>query len=174
MYNTIIVPLDGKRLSESALPLVKRLVRDGEAKKVILVRAVAPTPDLAVDAPLDPVLVASADAENRARAERYLQEIVNRIPWSGIDHETVVLFGRIPDVLIEYAKDSLADLIVMATQARRGISRLIWGSVADQMLRSAGIPLLLIGAAGEERRSVSFPHRWKPAPEKPFETRRAA
>jgi nucleotide-binding universal stress UspA family protein len=165
MYNTVLVPLDGPKFSESVLPIVTRLVAEGEAKKVILVRAVVPTPEVAVDTPIDPVLVRQADNQKRAEAERYLTEIAQQIPWSGQQHETVVVFGRVPDVLIDYARNSPAELLVMAANTRRGWSRFVRGSVTEKMLQSVGIPILVLGKAGERRHFISLPSRRRTAGE---------
>ena len=162
MYNTIIALLDGTRFSEEIIPLVKKMTAERDAKRILLVRAVPPTPEVAVDYVLDPLQVAGVDAGNRAEAERYLKGIALQISGKGIECETVVLFGRVPDVLIEYARTSTADLIVMATHARTGISRVIYGSVAERMLQSVGIPILMLGGSGKKRPSIAHVHSRQP------------
>jgi len=158
MFTTIMVPLDGTDFSESALPLLKKMISERSVKKVLLVRAVASTPDMAVDTPLDPAIVAAADAQNRTEAERYLQRIALQMPWNGAQYETAVLVGQVPDVLIDYATESRADLLVLSSHARGGISRLIRGSLATRMLQSVDMPILLVGASGPRKRTLRFPH----------------
>ena len=158
MFTTIVVPLDGTDFSETALPLVRKMISERDVKKVLLVRVVTPTPDMAVDTPVDPASVAAADAHNRAEAERYLQGIALQIPWNGTEYETAVLFGRVPEVLVDYANDSRADLLVLSSHARGGVSRLIRGSLAARMLQSVDMPILLVGAPGSRKRTLRFPH----------------
>jgi nucleotide-binding universal stress UspA family protein len=135
------------------------MARDREAEKFILVRAVSPTPDVAVDTPLRAGLAQAANEERRAETQTYLNQIARQIPWNGLEVQTIVLLGHSPNALVEYAKNSPADLILMATHARGGLSRMVRGSLADSMLRSVGIPLLLQGKPQERRRFIAFPRR---------------
>ena len=50
--------------------------------------------------------------------------------------------------IIRYARDKSIDLIVIATHGRSGVSRWVWGSVADRILRSSCVPVLMVRAPG--------------------------
>ena len=50
--------------------------------------------------------------------------------------------------LADYATKNQVDLIVIATHGRSGVSKWVWGSVADRTLRSACIPVLMVRAPG--------------------------
>ncbi len=59
-----------------------------------------------------------------------------------------ILHGRAAETLAEYASRNGIDLIVMATHGRSGVSRWVWGGVADRILRSACVPVLMVRAPG--------------------------
>ena len=58
-----------------------------------------------------------------------------------------MLPGRVCDVVVEQAKEFGADLIVLGTHGRRGVSRLLVGSDAEQIVRVAPVPVLLVREA---------------------------
>ncbi|MDX1708511.1 MAG: universal stress protein, partial [Desulfobacterales bacterium] len=59
-----------------------------------------------------------------------------------------VLEGKVADTLAHWAEKSEVDLIVIASHGRSGVSRWIMGSVAERLLRSACVPVLMIRAPG--------------------------
>ena len=59
-----------------------------------------------------------------------------------------VLEGNPAHTLAEYAEKNQFDLLVIATHGRSGVSRWVWGSVADRILRSACVPVLMVRAPG--------------------------
>jgi nucleotide-binding universal stress UspA family protein len=59
-----------------------------------------------------------------------------------------VLEGKVPDTLAHWAEKNGVDLIVIASHGRSGVSRWVMGSVADRVLRSACVPVLMIRAPG--------------------------
>ena len=56
--------------------------------------------------------------------------------------------GKAADMLADYVKGSDADLVVIASHGRSGISRWVYGSVADRLLRAACVPVLMVRAPG--------------------------
>ncbi len=85
-----------------------------------------------------------------AAAERYLNQLASQLDYGKVNIETKVLVGNPAEELAGFAKKSKADLIVIATHRRSGISRWVWGSVADRLLRSACVPVLMVRAPGCE------------------------
>ena len=151
MYQKIMVPLDGSELAECVLPHVESLAKSSPAGKVILIRAVEP-----FHMPMGEGATAFSDedlkrihAEDVQRAENYLKEVAGRASFGGAEVETVVInSGRVADGLAEYATKNGVDIIVLATHGRSGISRWVWGSVADRILRSACVPVVMVRAPG--------------------------
>jgi len=58
------------------------------------------------------------------------------------------LFGRVVEELANFAEKNQIDLIIIATHGRSGVSRWVWGSVADRILRSSCVPVLMVRAPG--------------------------
>jgi len=65
-----------------------------------------------------------------------------------VEVKTGVLKGNPAESLADYASKNKVDLIVIATHGRSGVSRWVWGSVADRLLRSACVPVLMVRAPG--------------------------
>jgi nucleotide-binding universal stress UspA family protein len=150
---TIIVPLDGSELAESVLPHAEALAKQGgrEMVNVILMRVcevpVMPvyyTPELA-EIPLNWGQYAQQEtARCRQMATEYLAGIEPRFRDSGINVKSEVLVGTATDEIIAYANKTPYNLIVMATHGRSGLSRLVYGSVAVNILVGVNSPLLLV------------------------------
>jgi len=136
MLKTILLPLDGSPLAERALSYAAVLARRCEAT-VVLVEAV-----LAHTFPgVDP---GEAQTEVTTGAERYLDTAAGRLSADGIVTETHVYYDHPVHAILDAATRRQADLIVMSTHGRGGLSRMLYGSVADQILRRATIPVLLV------------------------------
>ena len=149
MYSTILVPLDGSKLAECVLPHVETLVKGSQAKRVIFARVVEPFLPPTSEYILSDDQIKKVDKENRAYAEKYLKEIVGQAKYgSGVRIETTILSGNVPDSLAEFANKNGADIIVIATHGRSGVSRWVWGGVADRILRSSCVPVLMVRAPG--------------------------
>lgn len=85
------------------------------------------------------------EARNAA-AGRTLAELKERVAARGrsVDVTLVTKAGSVPDLIVEAAQGAKADLIVMATHGRKGIRRLVLGSVAERTAHLAGLPVLLL------------------------------
>jgi nucleotide-binding universal stress UspA family protein len=88
------------------------------------------------------------EAARMAVAEEYLTELSKRVHYEGFKVETVVQVGSASEAIAAYAEKNGFDLIVIATHGRSGVSRWVWGSVADRILRSSCVPVLMIRAPG--------------------------
>ena len=144
-----MVPLDGSELAECVLPHVENLVKAEGVETVVFVR-VAETffAHSAASAELGEAAIKKYDAEIKAAAEKYLNQLSSRLNYGKTKIETRVLTGNAAEKLADYAAENKIGLIVIATHGRSGISRWVWGSVADRLLRSACIPVLMVRAPG--------------------------
>ena len=144
MYRRIMVPLDGSELAECVLPHIEAIAQLSKAS-VELVHVIEP-----LELPTRGGIALSIDdlkqieAHSKNDAERYLNEIIKRLKNVSIKARSKVLIGKAADSLIDYIHESNFDLIIMATHGRSGISRWIWGSVAERILHSSSIPVLII------------------------------
>ena len=71
---------------------------------------------------------------------------MKRLEKNGGQIRADVIVGRVADSLADYADKSGFDLILIATHGRSGVSRWVWGSVADRILHAATIPILMVRA----------------------------
>lgn len=139
MFKKILVPLDGSSFAEEALPHARDLAECGGAE-IVLARVdepYEPPPGIFVPATAIPEVV-------RLSAGEYLEQLVSRLRLAGFKVESVVLDGKVADALLKYAREEGVDLIVMSTHGRTGISRLLMGSVAEQIVHGAHCPVLLM------------------------------
>ena len=149
MYNTILVPLDGSKLAECVLPHVETLVKGSQAKRVIFARVVEPFRPPMTDYVINEDQLKKVDKEHKEYAEKYLKEILGQAKYGGgVKIDSVVLYGDVADALAEFATKNKADIIVIATHGRSGVSKWVWGGVADRILRSACVPVLMVRAPG--------------------------
>jgi nucleotide-binding universal stress UspA family protein len=149
MYGKIIVPLDGSRLSELALPHAKAIARQFNSE-ILLVRVCQPTPvpfelyTLGQDVTEDYVNAVHDQAETDARS--YLVHLHKRLRLQNIRTRYFVPGGIVTDSILDIADSESVDLIVMSTHGRSGLSRWVYGSVASKVLQVAPCPVLLVRA----------------------------
>jgi nucleotide-binding universal stress UspA family protein len=139
-----MVPLDGSKLAECVLPHVEAIAKLSKAS-IELVHVIEP-----IELPTRGGIALSIDdlrqieLHTKNDAESYLREILERLKLDGIKAHSKLLTGKAADSLVDYIQESTFDLVIMATHGRSGISRWIWGSVAERILHSSSIPVLLI------------------------------
>ena len=148
MYKRIMVPLDGSELAECVLPHAETIAKQFKAT-VELVRVIE-----TIEIPTRGGIALSAEEleqiqlHDKLDAESYLEKIADQLNQAGIKAKSKLLTGKVAESLSEYIHKSNFDLIIMATHGRSGISRWIWGSVAERILHSCPIPVLLIRPNG--------------------------
>jgi nucleotide-binding universal stress UspA family protein len=151
MYHRILVPLDGTRFGEHALPYaVDIAIRTGATLELVHVHHHQEhEPQLArlpqyryqridqVDAEHD---VAELSAE-AAYLDQRATDIELRYPVRVV---TRIVAGRTADAVVQEAQDIVADLIVMATHARQGLDRMRMGHLAHELVCALNVPALCI------------------------------
>jgi len=162
MYKRILVPLDGSRVSGQALSRAVDIAGRYQSQLIIM-RVVPPATvvpsSTATEIGIDPaaarIAVQSARIQDRAhveRARKYLQQKVKAITGKGIEAVYHIAVGEPGKAIIQHATEVRADLIVMMTSGKGGLKRAILGSVADEVVRKAGVPVLLMPKRGRRRR----------------------
>lgn len=142
MYKRILVTLDGSELAEMVIPHVEVVAEAGYSEVILL--HVAPEAEALID---NGVVVAYADQEEeriKMAAHHYLDRFVERLRAQGITGRGVIRFGAPAAQILEAAREADADLIAMTTHGRSGVTRLFYGSVAEEVLRGAAVPILLV------------------------------
>lgn len=145
MYKRILVAIDGSETSEHAFDSALQIARDNDAQLQPLY--VVDNPLMAYDAyGYDPTILRDACIEE---GQRLMADALARMK-----HENVAGIPRVVDVvpigediserIRISANEFNADLLVLGTHGRRGFKRLFLGSVAERVVRSASLPVLLV------------------------------
>jgi nucleotide-binding universal stress UspA family protein len=138
LLRKILVPLDGSRLGEIAVPWADTLAQTLGAE-IILFQVIT-----AAEALVPSYTSPNPDTE-KASAMAYLEGVKKLV--KGLKTSTAVAFGSPADGIIDYAKANDVDLIAVSTHGRSGIGRWVFGSVTDKVLHSGDTALLVIRAA---------------------------
>lgn len=142
MVATILIPLDGSELAERAIPYAAHLARRAGA---------------------DLLLVRAATAyQSSQEPERELNRAAERLRGEGLDVEIRLLptfAGEVAEVLADFASQRQVSAIVMSTHGRGGLGRWLFGSIADQVLRRATEPVILVPAATDHAWTTERPLR---------------
>jgi nucleotide-binding universal stress UspA family protein len=140
MFKTILVPLDGSPLSEKALPAAVSIARRANGSLRLVT-----------------VLVPKVEGWTQAIREPHdvktvLDLVAHRVREAapGVTVDTDLLEGQIAETLAARAADVRADLIVATTHGRGALSRFWLGSVTDELLRRAPVPVLVV-RPGEDK-----------------------
>ena len=139
----ILVPLDGSPLAEQVLPCAMALSR-GLGAELVLLGAVSIPPD--TEEILDRAGV-RADAlleELRAEATEHLCQVVDELRDRGMEARHVIQKGPAAEAIVRYAEQMDVRQIVMATHGYNGPNRWTHGSVAERVVQSASVPVLLM------------------------------
>jgi nucleotide-binding universal stress UspA family protein len=151
----ILVPLDGSELAEAAITAALDMAKLDPAGSLILVRAA----EARVMPGADPI---DAQVQIVDDAEHYLARVKDGLEKRGVKNvETHVWYGPAAPAIMEAVRAYKADLIVMSTHGRSGLGRVVFGSVAESVLRGTTTPILLLRAseAPLEQLPVSKPPR---------------
>jgi len=142
MYKKILVPLDGSELSESVLNHVMTIAKSCQVPEVVLLRVREPLDDM-VRVALDPEIAKELDQAYHDEFANYLKGIAKKLEKKGIAVKTEVLAGNPAKEILKYSRNNNVDLIIMSTHGRSGVSRIVFGSVANKIIRQTEVPILL-------------------------------
>jgi nucleotide-binding universal stress UspA family protein len=149
-YRRMLVALDGSTVAERVLPHVEALAGQF-GSTVLLLRAVTPpdrlvaaTTEVSSGIAVNPEPLLEAEQAEREEAQTYLQRVGGRLEALGLSVTVETPEADAARSIVERAQEIGADLIAMTTHGRGGLGRLVFGSVADGVLRSAPCPVLLV------------------------------
>jgi nucleotide-binding universal stress UspA family protein len=172
-YKKVVVPLDGSKLAEIALPHAIEIAQGCNIPQIDLVSVTesmkALVPRSEVSESLSPeqykVTVGQVDGfqgrmylqdspplmkvpvvlgRMAKSARTYLLGVAEDLEKKGVEPAIAVLVGNPAEQIVQYAEDEGADLIVMASHGRSGVSHWAVGSVAEKVFRATDIPVLLV------------------------------
>ena len=152
MTEKILVPLDGSKVGEAALPYINDLVAKlvtGGTVEVTLIQVVSQlvhyvvVGEEAVRAPYT-----SQEIEQmKKKASQYLTEVGATLRLAGATTKVRVEAGRAVDEILKAADELQVDMIAMSSHGRSGLSRLAFGSVTDKVLHGSTRPVLVVKAS---------------------------
>jgi nucleotide-binding universal stress UspA family protein len=134
MIERIVVPLDGSLTAEAILPQVRRVLYRNDSE-LILVRAVVPPPVENSLLVAEPLLGA---------AREYVLGQQERLEKAGVRARHVVRIGSPVEVLLDVVAEEKATMIALATHGSSGVKRVLFGSVAEAVIRRTPVPVLLL------------------------------
>ena len=152
MYEKIVIPLDGSKVGEAALPYVEDIVSklSPEVKtEVVLLQVLAPAsiPTISGRTPEVAPYTEQQMEKTSEEAMEYLNQTGEALRSKGVTVTAKVAIGDASEQIVKVAQEIDADLITMSTHGRSGLSRWAFGSVTDKVLRKEGrIPIAMVRA----------------------------
>jgi nucleotide-binding universal stress UspA family protein len=151
MFERVIVPLDGSKVGESALPVIRQLadkLTPGAKVDVTLIGVITLLRHWVVVGEASAPVSYTEEELNliKGRVADYLKKTGESIIGSNISVNTVVTSGNAAEEILKTADRVKADLIAMSTHGRSGLRRLAFGSITDKVLRGSRIPVLMVRA----------------------------
>ena len=143
MYQRILVPIDGSATSERALDEAIKFAQQ-QNSRIELVHVLE---DIWYFDNENYLNYAELVQTMRYSGEKILAQAQNKFLQAGVMVDIRLLEAqgeRVANVIINEAKNSLVDLIIIGTHGRSGFSRMLMGSIAEGVVRMAHIPILLI------------------------------
>ncbi len=152
MYQRILVPVDGSHTSTLGLQEAIRLAKDQRAR----LRIIHVVDELVVAQNFDG-FVNTGDLLDalRAAGKKALQNALALAHQHDLKAETALfesVGGGVSEIIVKEAKKWRADLIVMGTHGRRGVTRMVLGSDAEAILRVTPVPVLLVRSPDRKKR----------------------
>ena len=144
-YRRILVPIDGSERSESVLPVARRIARACNAE--LLLVHVVPQVEIVDECRIPQLreLRDQIDAHNKRNARTHLDSLRAKFSGDGLSVRTIVVDPGDPRALLRHiAEEQEADLIVLSSHGRTGLTEASCGSVAEYLAIHAPMPLLLV------------------------------
>ncbi len=160
MYNKILVPLDGSKLSECAIDHIDSIanVKSSELVLLNILELTQPFSSMVEFQGSREAAVRmeqewqKVENQNYQKAQDYLNKEAEALKFKGIQAKIVVVKPEpgkgTAETILDYSQNNNIDLVVMSTHGRSGISRFTMGSVADRVVRHSKVPVLIVAPAG--------------------------
>ena len=151
MFSKVLVPLDGSKVGEAAIPAIEQLfskLARGTSVEVILIGVITLLRHwVVVGEASAPVSYTEEELKLiKQNVDKYLIKAGESLTKMGITVKTMVPTGNAAEQIIQAADDTGVDLIAMSTHGRSGLRRLAFGSVTDKVLHHSKVPVLMVRA----------------------------
>ncbi|MEF8819203.1 MAG: universal stress protein [Haloferacaceae archaeon] len=137
MYDVILLPTDGSPAAMDAAAHAWDLAAQYDATvHVLSVVEMADSPSSGDES-------GETLTQRKADAQAAVTDVIDAAP-DGVDCTGAVEVGTPSQQILQYARETAADLIVMSTHARSGIGRFLYGSITEQVIRDGDVPVLAV------------------------------
>jgi nucleotide-binding universal stress UspA family protein len=160
MFKRMLVPLDGSKRAERAIPVAARIAR-ASSGSIILLQVVSTQIEFGTFITEPSVLMQQALEADLTRAIDYLAKIKMSNDLTGIETKVEVRSGAAALTMLDVAHRQHIDLIVMCSHGDTGFKRWVLGSVAQQVTRHSPVPILVLQDGGSIPTN-SFPDPTRP------------
>lgn len=150
MYKRILLPLDGSSLAEGALPHAVAQAKCFQAELILLkvLEPLAKYHNISLEA------AGRVEKATHDLANEYLEGVAAGAREKGVSTRVMTVSGNPHEGIVSCAEAEQVDLIVICTRGHSGLTRWLMGSVADRVVRGAGVPVLLVSARQEEKEKI--------------------
>ncbi|MBE2269839.1 MAG: universal stress protein [Anaerolinea sp.] len=142
-YNKIVVPLDGSGWAQRAIPHAVEIARSNDAELILLHIFRAPAHQYA-----DQIALAGQDSQIQAAREQMKQYLIGcrtELRNENVRVRTHMTEGMdVAHLICDFITAEGVDLVVMSTHGRSGIARLMFGSVAHEVMGCVNVPVMLV------------------------------
>ena len=143
MFHRIVVPTDFSSCAQEAWRLARRVAATAPGSELVAVHVLTEIPRYAEGVLMSEGAGTFQD-EARRWVERTLEDWVAKARAEGLGARSALRSGAPHEEIVALARDERADLIVIGTHGRGGVSRALLGSVADRVVRLAPCPVLTV------------------------------
>ena len=140
MYKRALIPVDGSETAEAILPFILEIAGPLDLE-VVLLRTYELRPPMAVEGTK---YFTMDDPQTLEDCEAYVKRLAAELAAKGVRVTARVRRGPAVSEILDTAREVDADLIAMTTHGRTGPARLLFGSVAEGVLRHADIPVFVM------------------------------
>ncbi len=142
-YRKILVPVDGSGWSQRAIPHAIDIARSNGSELILLHVFQPPASEYG-----DQLTLASQDEQIdqvRAQMKQYLTGLAGELRGEDVPVSIQMLEGPgVASLIGDYIKSQNIDLVVMSTHGRTGLAKLFMGSIANEVMQNANVPVLLV------------------------------
>ncbi len=142
-YKKIIVPIDGSGWSERAIPHAVDIAQNNDAEVILLHVFKPPASDYVGE-----IALAGQDESLMALREDMKQKLMalrGQVRSEGVDVRVQFIEGvGVAGIICDFINEENADLVVMSSHGRTGVTRWLFGSVAHKVMQEVNIPVMII------------------------------
>jgi nucleotide-binding universal stress UspA family protein len=147
---SILLPTDFSECANYALSYASEFAREAGAS-IICVHVIEPVvPTVGYSGVTEPLPMTDISEQLEESATRELPKIAEHEACAGLAVEEVIAHGDASSEIVRVARERKVDLIVIASHGRTGLGRILFGSTAEQVVRHAPCPVLVVKPPHEE------------------------